>query len=81
MTDERRAYEIQDGHSIPKKKRRQKYDWDMQVIEEVKCILRNDSSQSRNAALTEVLNRTLDDDEGIDFASHLRRISDRMKLS
>lgn len=81
MANKKCGYAIHSGVSIPKKKRRLKYDWDMQVIEEVKRLLQDDPSQSCHAALTDVLNRTLDDDERVDFVSHHRRISDRMKLS
>ncbi|OXT02216.1 hypothetical protein B7H23_04690 [Notoacmeibacter marinus] len=80
MTSEKHGFEIDDGLAVTKKKRRLKYDWDTQVIEDVKRLLRDDPSQSRHAALTEVLNRTLNEDERVDFVSHHRRISDRMKL-
>lgn len=81
MASKKRSYEIHSGVSIPKKKRRLKYDWDMQVIEKVKRLLRDNPSQSCHAALAEVLNQSLDDDERVDIVSHHRRISDRMKLS
>ena len=81
MDNEKRSYESHNGVSVPKKNRRLKYDWDMQVIEEVKRLLQDDPSQSCHAALTDVLNRTLDDDQRIDFVSHLRRISNRIKIT
>ena len=75
------SYTIDEGISIPPKQRSLKHKRDTDVIKTVIDIRTANPSISWMAAIHDILEETLTEDQMIDVEAHYRRIYDRIKLS